>query len=94
MHQMTRTIKNQLANPLTLALMIIALILSNIPMDVGAQTDTTVNVNPALTSISMGDSTTVNIVVDLASGENYGAGSYQVSYDHTILNETDISINS
>ena len=75
-----------------LGLILIATLL--VPAPTGAQTGSTVRIDPATASIDVGDTLNFSIIIDVEAGKNYGKGSYLIEYDDTVLqlNSFDVAL--
>ncbi|MEM7802117.1 MAG: cohesin domain-containing protein, partial [Chloroflexota bacterium] len=51
----------------------------------GAQTGSTLSINPAAASIEVGGSLDFEVVIEIEEGRNYAGGSYVLRYDDTVL---------
>ena len=78
---------------LSIAINLSALLFLAIPSLIRAQSGTTVSVVPAASPIAIGETTTVDIVINIENGRAYGSGSYILSFDNTVLTANNFQLN-
>lgn len=61
------------------------LMMLTLSQSAGAQTGSTLRIDPATISLELNDTLDFSMVIDIEAGKDYGNGSYTISYDSTVL---------